>query len=195
MKTIKEKAIHLLRQLIEKPSFSKEEFATADLIESFLQREKIATHRKENNVWAYNKNYDPAKPTLLLNSHHDTVRPVNSWTKNPFEALMENNKLYGLGSNDAGGALVSLISTFIYFHEKEMPFNLLLAAIAEEEISGKNGIESILPLTGKIDAAIVGEPTQMNLAIAEKGLLVLDCICTGKTGHAARDEGENAIYK
>lgn len=195
MKNISEKVIPLLKQLIETPSFSKEEFVTADLIELFLKNEGINTHRKENNVWAFNKNYDLSKPSLLLNSHHDTVRPGNSWTKNPFCAEVIDGKIFGLGSNDAGGALISLIGVFIHYYKKQIPFNLILAATAEEEISGKNGIELILPELGKIDMAIVGEPTQMNLAVAEKGLLVLDCISIGKTGHAAREEGDNAIYK
>src|SRR6185369_15283504 len=152
--------------------------------------------RHLNNVWARNKYFDENKPTILLNSHHDTVKPNLQYKKDPFEAVSENGKLFGLGSNDAGGALVSLITAFLYFHdEKDLKYNLVLAATAEEEISGANGIESLIPLLAKIDAAIVGEPTKMEMAIAERGLLVLDCISHGKAGHAAREEGENAIYK
>jgi acetylornithine deacetylase len=195
MKPLHAKAIQLLEKLIATPSFSKEETATADLIESFFKSEGVETFRMKNNVWVFNKNYKDEKPSLLLNSHHDTVQPSASWTKNPFVPLIEGNKLSGLGSNDAGGSLVSLIATFLHFHKAELPFNLVFAATAEEEISGKDGIEMILPHLGKIDCAIVGEPTKMNLAVAEKGLLVLDCISIGKTGHAAREEGENAIYK
>ncbi len=195
MKQLSHKAIVLLQSLIATPSFSKEEFATADIIAAFLENEKIKTHRKKNNIWAFNKTFNSSLPTLLLNSHHDTVKPGNDWTKKPFDPIISEEKLFGLGSNDAGGALVSLLATFLHFNEKEIPFNLIFAASAEEEISGKAGIESILSELGKIDAAIIGEPTQMNLAIAEKGLLVLDCISIGKTGHAAREEGENAIYK
>ena len=140
--------------------------------------------------------FRPNKPTILLNSHHDTVRPNSGYTRDPFEAKIEYDKLYGLGSNDAGGCLVSLIAVFLYFYEqKDLKYNLCLAATAEEEISGVNGLELIVPELGKLDFAIVGEPTLMQLAIAEKGLMVLDCTVHGKAGHAAREEGENAIYK
>lgn len=188
-------AIELLKQLIAIPSFSKEEDKTADTIEDFLKSKKIKTHRKLNNVWAYNKHFEITKPTILLNSHHDTVKPNAGYTLNPFEAIEKEGKLYGLGSNDAGGALVSLLATFIYFYEaKDLNYNLIYAATAEEEISGTNGVECILKDLGKIEFGIVGEPTQMHLAIAEKGLMVIDCIAHGKSGHAAREEGENAIY-
>lgn len=189
-------AISLLKQLIAIPSFSKEEHNTADCIEAFLKSKGVFTHRKLNNVWAYNKFYDEAKPTLLLNSHHDTVKPNTAYTRNPFEAVIEDGKLYGLGSNDAGGCLVSLMMTFLFYYEEAgLPYNLVFAATAEEEISGYNGLELVFPQLGKIDCAIVGEPTQMHMAVAEKGLLVLDCIAYGKAGHAAREEGDNAIYK
>jgi acetylornithine deacetylase len=149
-----------------------------------------------NNIWARNLFFDESKPTLLLNSHHDTVKPNPGYTKNPFSAITENDKLFGLGSNDAGGALVALISAFLYFYAQSgLKYNLVLAASAEEEVSGKNGIESLLPLLGKISCAIVGEPTKMDLAVAEKGLLVLDAAAHGKAGHAARNEGENALYR
>lgn len=189
-------ALHLLQQLISIASFSKGEDKTADAIESFLQLKNITTKRLLNNVWCTNKYFDAGKPTILLNSHHDTVKPNKQYTRDPFEPTIEDSKLYGLGSNDAGGCLVSLIATFIHFFQQEnLQYNLLLAATAEEEISGKNGIELLLPQLSNIDCAIVGEPTLMNMAVAEKGLLVLDCTAYGKAGHAAREEGDNAIYK
>jgi len=189
-------AIDLLKKLIATPSFSREEDKTADIIESFLQKYSIDANRHLNNIWAKSKYFDIAKPTILLNSHHDTVKPNSQYRKNPFEPIIEEGKLFGLGSNDAGGALVSLIAAFLYFYgKKDLKYNLVLAATAEEEISGANGIESLLPLLGKINSGIVGEPTQMQMAIAERGLLVLDCTSHGKAGHAAREEGENAIYK
>ncbi|MBA3900929.1 MAG: M20 family metallo-hydrolase, partial [Bacteroidetes bacterium] len=152
--------------------------------------------RKANNVWAYNKYYNPALPTILLNSHHDTVKPNFGWSINPFTPVVENGKIYGLGSNDAGGALVSLIATFIHFYDKmDLKYNLLIVATAEEEVSGINGLELVFPKFKGIDFAIIGEPTQMNLAVAEKGLMVLDCTAHGKSGHAAREEGDNAINK
>jgi acetylornithine deacetylase len=189
-------AVQLLQQLIATPSFSKEEDKTADIIAAFLKDHGIEPERKLNNLWARNKYYDPNKPTILLNSHHDTVKPNSGYTRDPFEAKIENGKLFGLGSNDAGGCLVSLISVFLYFYDKQdLKYNFCLAATAEEEISGVNGLELIIPELGKLDFAIVGEPTLMQLAIAEKGLMVLDCTTYGKAGHAAREEGENAIYK
>jgi acetylornithine deacetylase len=189
-------AVALLRQLIAIPSFSKEEYATAHLLSSFLMAKGIPAKRLVNNVWAVNKYYDPALPTLLLNSHHDTVRPNKGYTNDPFHAMELDGKLYGLGSNDAGGCLVSLIAVFLHFYEREdMKYNLIIAATAEEEISGVNGIELLLPELGRVDVAIVGEPTQMQMAVAEKGLMVIDCTVDGVSGHAARDEGENALYK
>ncbi len=189
-------AVELLKQLIAIPSFSKEEDKTATVIENFFGERNIPTNRQLNNVWAVNKYFDKTKPTILLNSHHDTVKPNTGYTKDPFTAIVEDGKLYGLGSNDAGGCLVSLIAAFFYFYDKEnLIYNLMITATAEEEISGANGIESLLPSLPVIGLAIVGEPTQTNLAIAEKGLLVLDCIVKGRAGHAAREEGENAIYK
>ena len=189
-------SIELLKKLISTSSFSKEEDQTALLIETYLQDQGVQTNRKLNNIWAYNKHFDAAKPTILLNSHHDTVKPNTGYTKNPFSADAQDGKLFGLGSNDAGGCLVSLIATFLFFYGKEnLRYNFCLAATAEEEISGLNGLELIIPDLGELDFAIVGEPTLMDLAVAERGLLVLDCIATGKSGHAAREEGENAIYK
>ncbi|MGV3588201.1 MAG: M20 family metallo-hydrolase [Adhaeribacter sp.] len=191
-----QEALGLLKDLIAAPSFSREENQTADLINNFLVRHGIPAQRQLNNIWAFNQHYNPALPTVLLNSHHDTVKPNKGWTKDPFFPLEEDGKLFGLGSNDAGGCLVSLIATFLYFYpQKDLTYNLVLAATAEEEISGRNGIERIWPDLGNIQFALVGEPTEMHLAVAEKGLLVLDCIATGKSGHAAREEGENAIYK
>lgn len=189
-----ESAYELLKELISIPSFSKSEDKTADCIEKFFATYNIPTHREMNNVWAFNKFYDASKQTILLNSHHDTVKPNASYTLNPFEPIEKEGKLYGLGSNDAGGCLVSLIATFIHFYDKEnLNYNLVLAATAEEEISGVNGIESIFKKLGTIDFAIVGEPTEMNLAIAEKGLLVLDCVAKGTSSHAAHPNHDNAI--
>jgi len=189
-------ALKLLQQLISIPSFSKEENKTADAIEAFLQSKHIETKRLQNNIWSTGKYFDENKPTILLNSHHDTVKPNRQYTKDPFKAGIEGGKLFGLGSNDAGGCLVALLATFIYFcHQQNLNYNLVFSATAEEEISGKNGIELLLTHLPKIDAAIVGEPTLMTMAIAEKGLVVLDCTAHGKAGHAAREEGENAIYK
>jgi len=187
-------AVTLLKKLIEIPSFSREEGRTADLLEKTLSAKDVAVHRLKNNVWARNAHFDSAKPTLLLNSHHDTVKPCNGWTNDPFKANETDGKITGLGSNDAGASLVCLLHTFLEVYDKALPFNVILAATAEEEISGKNGIELLRPHLGEIDFAIVGEPTGMGMAVAEKGLLVLDCTAHGKAGHAARDEGENAIH-
>ncbi len=196
LSNLKNQALELLQKLIATPSLSREEHKTADLIEGFFQEKSIITNRKKNNVWAANKYFDETKPTILLNSHHDTVKANASWTLDPFEPIIKDEKLYGLGSNDAGGALVSLIATFCYFYDNPaLKYNLVLAATAEEEISGRDGIELILNNLPPIEFAIVGEPTQMQMAVAEKGLLVLDCTAHGKAGHAARNEGENAIYK
>src|SRR6185436_16368333 len=189
-------AIDLLKQLIATPSFSKEEDNSSALIRSFLENNSVKTEQYLYNIWAKNKYFDANKPTILLNSHHDTVKPNKGYTLEPFTPNEKDGKLFGLGSNDAGGSLVSLIATFLYFYEKEnLKYNLILAATAEEEISGHKGIEALLPLLDNIDLGIVGEPTQMQMAVAEKGLMVLDCIANGKAGHAAREEGDNAIYK
>ncbi len=194
--TLYPQAIKLLQQLIAMPSFSKEENITADIIEKYLIEKAITTYRSINNIWAWNKYFDEQKPTILLNSHHDTVKPNSGYTRNPFDGVIEDDKLYGLGSNDAGGCLVSMIQTFLYFYERQdMKYNCCLAATAEEEISGVNGLELIIPDLGKLDFAIVGEPTLMQLAVAERGLIVLDCTTQGRAGHAAREEGDNAIYK
>ena len=187
-------AIDVLCRLIATPSLSREEDQTADIIESFLKEQGCTTFRKGNNVWVHSV-IDKKLPVVLLNSHHDTVKPVASWTRDPYAPTFENGKLYGLGSNDAGASLVSLMMTFLHLSEqKERNYNLIFAATAEEEITGKNGIALILDELGPLDIAIVGEPTQMQPAVAEKGLMVLDCETVGKTGHAARNEGVNAIY-
>jgi len=189
-------ALALLRQLIATPSFSKEEDNTADILEQFLERKGVRTRVHLKNIWATNKFFEENKPTILLNSHHDTVRPNKGYTMDPFSPVEVDGKLFGLGSNDAGGCLVSLIAAFLYYYNKaDLKYNLMLAATAEEEISGSNGVESLLPHLGKIDCAIVGEPTEMQMAVAERGLMVLDCTAHGRAGHAARNEGENAIYK
>mgnify|MGYP001356711038 CR=1 FL=1 len=193
---LQQEAVELLQQLITLPSFSKEEEQTASALCVFLSRRNVPHTRVANNVFAINKYFDEHKPTILLNSHHDTVKPNPQYTKDPFAPVIEEGKLYGLGSNDAGGCLVSLIAAFLYFYNREnLKYNIVLAATAEEEISGTGGIEYTLPYLPKIDCAIVGEPTQMQMAVAERGLMVLDCTTYGKAGHAARNEGENAIYK
>ena len=193
---LQQEAKQLLEKLIATPSFSKEEDKTADLIQSYLHQKKVKTERKKNNIWAINAHYDITKPTLLLNSHHDTVKPNKGFSLDPFTPIEKDGKLFGLGSNDAGGCLVSLIATFLYYYEQtNLPFNIILVASAEEEISGHDGIELALPLLPKIDFGIVGEPTLLEMAIAERGLLVLDVVASGKSGHAAREEGESALYK
>ena len=188
-------ALELLRRMISIPSFSREEKACADLIEHYIEEEGYIPSRIGNNVWILGSNYDSSKPTLLLNSHIYTVKPVEGWTFDPFIPTEKDGKIYGLGSNDAGASVVSLLQVFFLLSKEKQPYNLIFAASAEEEISGSNGMESLLKELPKIDFAIVGEPTNMQLAVAEKGLMVLDCIARGKAGHAARNEGENAIYK
>jgi len=193
--TLSGEAVSLLKQLIAIPSFSRDEEGTADLLEQFLIGKGVKIHRKLNNIWAFNKYFDASRPTILLNSHHDTVKPNPGYTRDPFEASVEDGKLFGLGSNDAGGCLVSLIAVFLYFYKQaDLSYNFCMATTAEEEISGVNGLELIIPELGPLDFAIVGEPTGMHLAIGERGLMVLDCVAHGKAGHAAREEGENAIY-
>lgn len=189
-------AVDLLKQLIAVPSFSGAEDGTATLIFNFLATHGIPGERAGNNIYIRNKFFDNGKPTILLNSHHDTVKPVKGYTLDPFSPIEKEGKLYGLGSNDAGGSLVALIATFLYFYEApDLQYNIILAASAEEEISGRNGIEMLLPLLGSIEFGIVGEPTEMKMAVAERGLLVIDCIAEGIAGHAAGNEGENALYK
>lgn len=194
-KQLIEQAIVLLKNLIETQSFSSKEEGTALLIENWFKGYNIPFQRSKNNIWATNKYFDQAKPTLLLNSHHDTVMPNKGYTKDPFKAIVEDGKLYGLGSNDAGGCLVSLMATFTYFYQKpNLNYNLVIVASAEEESSGKNGLNSMLSILPKIDVAIVGEPTLMQLAIAEKGLVVFDVKVKGTPSHAAHPNGDNPIY-
>jgi len=189
-------ALGLLKELIAIPSYSREEQETAAILRRFFSAKGISVNRYMNNVWVANKHFDADKPTILLNSHHDTVKPNKDYKHDPFVALEQEGKLYGLGSNDAGGCLVSLAATFLYFNEQaDLKYNIIFAATAEEEVSGANGIEALLPQLGNISFGIVGEPTLMDMAVAEKGLMVLDCVAHGKSGHAAREEGENSIYK
>ena len=188
-------AITLLSSLISIPSVSRDEEKVADFLQNYIEEIGIMTGRSGNNIWCISPMFDTRKPTILLNSHIDTVKPVNGWRKHPFTAKMENGKLYGLGSNDAGASVVSLFQVYRYLSATEQAYNLIFLASCEEEVSGKNGIESVLPLLPPITLGIVGEPTEMHPAIAEKGLMVLDVNAYGKAGHAARNEGENAIYK
>lgn len=188
-------AISLLKRLIAIPSFSTEEDGTAAAIEAWFEMMEIPCQREKNNIYAFNRHFSPEKPSLLLNSHHDTVTPNDAYTRDPYIPIIEDGKLYGLGSNDAGGCLVSLLATFAYFYETEgLSHNLIMVASAEEENSGPNGLNSMLPKLPVIDVAIVGEPTQMQLAIAEKGLVVFDAIVEGTPSHAAHPNDNNAIY-
>ncbi len=187
-------AVGLLKELITIPSYSKEEHATAGALARFLALKRIEHSQVGNNIFAVNKHYDASKQTLLLNSHHDTVKPNRSYTVDPFDPIEKEGKLFGLGSNDAGGPLVALLACFLHFHDQEgLNHNIAFAATAEEEISGSNGIEHALKFMPPVHAAIVGEPTLMQMAVAERGLLVLDAVSYGKVGHAARNEGKNAI--
>jgi len=195
MRASSQEAITFLRELIRIPSFSREEDGTARVILDHLVRHGIPFERKHNNVWARNRQFDPARPTILLNSHHDTVRPAAAYSMDPFTPIEVDGRLYGLGSNDAGASLVGLWATFLHFYDAKMAYNLVFAATGEEEISGANGISSILPDLGPVDFAIVGEPTGMDLAVAEKGLVVVDCTMHGTASHAAHPNDDNAILK
>lgn len=189
-------SLALLHQLIQTPSLSREEDQTAQLIENFLTEKGIVSERVGHNVIAYNRFFEETKPTILLNSHHDTVKPNPGYTRDPFHAEIVDGKLYGLGSNDAGGCLVALMAAFCYYYEKpDLAYNICLIASAEEEVSGKNGVELAYASIKPCAFAIVGEPTLLDLAVAEKGLMVLDCVAHGESGHAAREEGVNAIYQ
>ena len=188
-------AINMLKALIRVPSVSREEEGAANILQDFIEETGIIANRSGNNIWCISPMFDLQKPTILLNSHIDTVKPVNGWRKEPFTPTEVNGKLYGLGSNDAGASVVTLFQIFRELCRKEQSYNLIYLASCEEEVSGKNGIESVLPNLPPITLGIVGEPTEMQPAIAEKGLMVLDVTAYGKSGHAARDEGENAIYK
>lgn len=195
IETLYADALGLLKQLIATPSFSKEENDTAEIIINFFEAHGIPCSRVGNNIYAKNKHYDVNKPSVLLNSHHDTVKPNKGYTLDPFSPIEKDGKLFGLGSNDAGGCLVSLIATFLHFYDRnDISHNVVFAASAEEEISGVNGIELVLPFLGNIDFGIVGEPTKLEMAVAERGLMVIDCTAPGRAGHAARKEGENALY-
>lgn len=194
MREITKKAVDLLSRLIETRSYSGEEHETANILSNYLKHHGYEVNHKGNNVWARSNQHDSTKPTLLLNSHHDTVHATNKWVNDPFKANLLEGKVIGLGSNDAGGPLVSLLHTFIELDNKEQPYNLVFLASAEEESSGKNGVPIVLDDLGTIDVGVVGEPTSMDMAIAERGLVVLDCIAHGESGHAARGEGKNAIY-
>jgi len=188
--------IQLLIQMIRTPSFSGEEAPVAILIRDFTRSKGIPYSEKNNNTWARNKYWTEGKPVILLNSHIDTVKPVKNWTKDPFGAELDGDRITGLGSNDAGASLITLLAVFVHLYAvRHLPYNLIFAASAEEEISGPQGMESLIGEWEPIDLAIVGEPTQMQMAVAEKGLMVLDCTAYGKAGHAARNEGENALYK
>jgi len=196
IKELSSQATALLKQLISIPSISGEEEQTAALIKEFLESDGIPVKQLHNNIYAANFEFNPDKPTVLLNSHHDTVKPNRSWSRDPFLPVTEDGKIFGLGSNDAGASLVSLLAVFRYFYKQRgLNHNLIFAATAEEESSGVRGIRSVLPVLGRIDLAIVGEPTGMQMAIAEKGLIVLRCLAKGVSGHAARNTGENAILK
>lgn len=188
-------AVELLKKLIATPSVSRNEKDAADIMEQTIRSYGFEPQREANNLWIIDPHYDESRPNLLLNAHIDTVKPVASWSRDPFSPDVEDGVLYGLGSNDCGGGLCSLLQIFRMLTEKPQSYNLIYLASAEEEVSGKDGITRALPLLPHIDLAIVGEPTGMNPAVAEKGLMVLDVIAHGKSGHAARNEGVNAIYE
>ncbi|BDD11572.1 acetylornithine deacetylase (plasmid) [Fulvitalea axinellae] len=194
---LRDKAVGLLEKLLATPSLSRSEDKTAPILKEFLESEGFEYKTKGNNVWAESENHLPGAPVILLNSHHDTVKPATDWTKEPFAATYEGEKLYGLGSNDAGASLVSLATVFATLAKSEttLPYKLIFASTAEEEISGPNGVASVLPELPTPDLGIVGEPTKCQMAVAEKGLIVIDATAEGVAGHAAREEGINAIYK
>ncbi|WP_165020233.1 M20 family metallo-hydrolase [Dysgonomonas sp. ZJ279] len=188
-------AIDLLKTMIQTPSFSREEDNLANYIETYMKNMGFEPKRKGNNLWIQNKDFDSSNPTILLNSHIDTVKPVSAWTKDPFDSVVDDDILFGLGSNDAGASVVSLLHAFFILTNKVQSYNLIFLASCEEEVSGKGGVESIISELPAIEFGIVGEPTGMHPAVAEKGLMVIDCTSYGKSGHAARNEGDNAIYK
>lgn len=188
-------AIELLKRMISIPSFSREEEKVADLMVETLAKHGYSASRKGNNVWAKSKDWDDSKPVILLDAHIDTVKPNGNWKSDPFTPLVKEGKLFGLGSNDTGGSVVSMLTAFLHLTAKPQPYNLIWLASAEEENTGKGGIQSVLNELGRVDLALVGEPTGMQAAVAEKGLMVIDCIAKGKSGHAARNEGINAIYE
>ena len=195
LNNLKKEALTLLQDLIQTPSFSEQEDKTAMLIARWFEAHHIPFKRENNNLWAFNKHVKEGAPLLLLNSHHDTVKPNVGYTRDPFKASIEDGKLYGLGSNDAGGCLVSLLAVFTWLYEqKDLNYNVVMVASAEEENSGKKGLNSVLKTLPAPDVAIVGEPTLMQLAIAEKGLVVFDASVKGTPGHAAHPNNDNAIY-
>ena len=194
-KALTAEAVELLCRMVERPSVSREEKEVADFLEKVLSDYGLNPHRNGHNIWSICPTYDPSKPTLLLNAHIDTVKPTSSWTISPFSPVIEDGKLYGLGTNDDGASVVSLLQVYRQIIQSPQQYNIVFLASCEEEVSGKNGIEQVLPLLPHIDVALVGEPTGMQPAIAEKGLMVIDVTAHGKSGHAARNEGENAIYK
>lgn len=187
--------LELLKTLIRIPSFSGEEAETADVLEHFFKERKWNTFRKGNNIWTTGMRGSSDKPVVLLNAHHDTVRPNSAYSRDPFDPVQIDGKLYGLGSNDDGGPLVCLIAAFEHLMNAPLPFQLILLASAEEENSGPGGIELALKELPEPAFALVGEPTSLQFAAAEKGLMVLDIYTTGVAGHAARDSGRNAIYE
>ncbi len=195
IKTHTGEAIELLKRLIATPSVSRDEAKAADIMQDYMERRALKPHREANNVWAIDPEYDEARPTVLLNAHIDTVKPVSTWTRDPFAPDVEDGILYGLGSNDCGGGLVALLQAFRILTQTGRNCNFIYLASAEEEVSGKDGISRALPLLPRIDVAVVGEPTGLQPAIAEKGLMVVDGVAHGKSGHAARNEGVNAIYE
>ena len=195
MKQYVDDAIELLKQLIATPSVSRDEEAAADVMETFMARWGLPHGREGNNLWVGCPDWNDQRPTIMLNAHIDTVKPVASWTRDPFKPLIEDGRLYGLGSNDCGGGLVALLQAYRIIKDRQRSYNLLYVVSAEEEISGKDGFSRVLPLLPPVDVAIVGEPTGMQPAIAEKGLMVIDGYAYGTSGHAARNEGVNAIYE
>ena len=196
MKELKLKSIELLKKLIQTESFSTKEDKTAELIQNWFKENNIISNKYKNNIYAFNKYHDSKKPYILLNSHHDTVKPNSGYSLNPFDSVIKEKKLYGLGSNDAGGALVSLMSVFLFFYKKQnLKYNLIILASAEEESSGINGIASVIPRLPKIDLAIIGEPTLMKMAVAERGLIVYDLKINGTASHAAHENNDNPILK
>lgn len=188
-------AVELLRALIATPSVSRSEDEAADVMERTMRGYGLDVTREKNNLWTISRDFDPQKPTVMLNAHIDTVKPVASWTRDPFTPALEGDTLYGLGSNDCGGGLVTLLQVFRYLSQRAQHYNIIYLASAEEEVSGADGIRRVLPLLPKVDVAVVGEPTGMQPAVSEKGLMVIDAVAKGVSGHAARGEGINAIYE
>lgn len=192
--SLTQEAVELLKQLVQTPRISREETAAADLLQQQMQRWGLQPQREANNLWSVAPDYNPERKTLLLNAHIDTVRPVEGWQHSPHQAVQEDDRIYGLGTNDDGASLVALLQVFRELKDTARDYNLVFLASAEEEVSGRNGMERALPLLPHIDVALVGEPTEMQPAVAEKGLMVLDVTEHGRAGHAARNEGDNAIY-